>query len=252
MPSIGREVTRCGSTRLSRPRPRTSFGRPATASRRRWPSANGGVRWHACHPSAGARPCRASIGAGIHSAPVPRVSAHGPRAAVGRHRQMWRRSMSADLALIRAVDDASGDRASSATCSTSNSPGVSASAAPPRDRHRVEMNPPVALPREHEAIAGGPVQLAARGDALKHAARAGLRLPDLASPRPLATSTMRIDHGSAFAARREHEVLAGGGDARERDARAVGRPRRVAVEIDARVEIPQRLRSRDRSTPMKL
>src|SRR5690606_14638302 len=91
------------------------------------------------------------------------------------------------------------------------------------------------------AIAARPEQLRVSGNSLEYADRSCLRLPDLA-----ALAAGDIHHANrprqGFAARCEHENLARRRDARERYAGPVGRPRRVAIEIDARIEIAQSLR----------
>ena len=105
----------------------------------------------------------------------------------------------------------------------------------------VQVNPAIAFPREDQAVALGPPNLLGRRDTLEHAARSRLRFPHLAR-----LSRGHSDHANRprqrFAARREHEVLAGRRDPRERDPGAIGRPRRIAIEIDTRIEISQRLR----------
>ena len=110
-----------------------------------------------------------------------------------------------------------------------------------RDRHRVEMLPAVALPREDEPLLGRPRQLRTELHRLEHAAAAGCRAPHLA-----AGAGGHVGHADrprlAFALGEEDHAVAHRRPADEREARAVGRPRRRVVGVERRLQPRQRAR----------
>src|SRR5271157_5848687 len=103
-------------------------------------------------------------------------------------------------------------------------------------RNRIEVKPAIALPREDDAIAGGPKQLIVRCHAAEHAAGAWLR-----APYAVAHAGLHRGHadrpGLARTAGLSHRAQPTRWLADEDDAAPIGRPFRIAVEIGARVEI---------------
>ena len=73
-----------------------------------------------------------------------------------------------------------------------------------RRRHRIEMQPAVFLPREDQAIARAPIQLAVGHHALEGAAVSGVGLPDLLRLSGLHVGDAQRPRLVDLAARREH------------------------------------------------
>src|SRR5208282_394069 len=93
-------------------------------------------------------------------------------------------------------------------------------------RHRVEMQPAVALPGEDDAVARGPKELILRDDLVEDAAAAFPGAPNFAA---LTRGYLRDVNGPrlTLAPGPERKGQRGGGDADKRDTRAVGRPNRI-------------------------
>ncbi len=108
-------------------------------------------------------------------------------------------------------------------------------------RGGVEMRPPIAFPRKDNAVGAGPDQLIFGDHRAKHASRARIGLPDLASG-----AVGDIGHADGPRVSRApcaaSTATPAAGHAREGDLFAVGRPREVAIAIHAGVEVAQRLR----------
>ena len=113
------------------------------------------------------------------------------------------------------------------------------------DGDGVEMRPAIALPGKDEAVGAGPDQLILGDHGAKHAARTGVRLPDLpagAIGDAGEADAPRISRAPSAASSARATVRHAG----EGDLFAVGRPGRVGIAIDAGVEIAQRLARRNR------
>ena len=108
------------------------------------------------------------------------------------------------------------------------------------DRGRIEMRPPIAFPRKDNAICPGPYQLIFGDHRAKHAARTGVRLPDL--PACTVGDTRHADSPRVSRAPSAASAASTAGHAREGHLFAVGRPRGVGIAIHAGVQVAQRLR----------
>ena len=108
------------------------------------------------------------------------------------------------------------------------------------DRGRIEMRPAIAFPRKDDAVRAGPDQLIFGDHGAKHAARTGVRFPDLAAG--AVGDTGHADGPRVSRAPSAPSAAPAAGHAREGDLFAVGRPRGVGIAIHAGVQVAQRLR----------
>src|SRR5690242_12185532 len=99
------------------------------------------------------------------------------------------------------------------------------------------MQPAVLLPREHQAIAGGPIQLAVGGYGLKDAAVALVTFPNLFGGTRLHVGHAYRERFVGLAPRREHFWPRRRELADPRDMRSIRRPRDVAVAIERRIDV---------------
>src|SRR5437763_12977078 len=101
------------------------------------------------------------------------------------------------------------------------------------------MGPAVLLPREHDAVTGSPADLIVRDHLAEHAAGPRVGDPDLASR---AARHFGDADGPRLARPlgREGQSLCTRRVSKKGDAAAVGRPDRVRVRVDARIQKAQR------------